>query len=108
MVVGHPACDEGDECGGERDLLGASAGQGDAQVGGAVPVIVGAVAAGFAAAQPAYDEAAAEDVLERRELREGATSAIEQALHSLRLYSRKPTMMQAPLEGPEMGIDLTR
>ena len=68
----------------------------------------GAVAAGFAAAQPAHDEAAAQDSLERRELGEDASPTIEQALHILRLYSRKIPTKQASSKGPEMGIDLTR
>src|SRR5271166_6539939 len=92
VVLSDPA-----RCGGnqrlwQRDLLGTPALERDGQVGGAMALALGAVAARLATAQGAHHHAAAQDLLEGREPREDPAPALkERAAHTLRLYRRKKT-----------------
>src|SRR5208337_2372857 len=80
VVLSDPARCDGNQRLWQRDLLGTPALERDGQVGGAMALALGAVAAWLATAQGAHHHAAAQDLLEGREQR---------AAHFLRLYRRK-------------------
>jgi len=107
-VVGDPALGDRDQPSRQRDLLGAPAGERHAQVGGGMSLALGAVAARLAAAQRAHDDAAPEDLLEGRELREDPATTREQAPHFLRLNRRKTIPPQPRGEAHAQRYELTR
>src|SRR5271157_4106498 len=90
VVLSDPARCDGNQRLWQRDLLGTPALERDGQVGGAMALALGAVAARLATAQGAHHHAAAQDLLEGREPREDPAPALEErAAHILRLYRRK-------------------
>lgn len=67
-VVGDPALCEWDQGGRQRDLLGSTPSQGDAQVGGAMLIAAGASAIGLAATNLANENGATKEFVRWRQL----------------------------------------
>ena len=94
-VVGDPARCEWDQGGRQRDLLGSTPSQGDAQVGGAMLIAAGASASGLSATKLANENGPTKDLLQWRQLLRGAPSSrAEAGFHVFRLYNRKTIRTQ--------------
>ena len=94
-VVGDPARCEWDQGNRQRDLLGSTSSQGDAQVGGAMLIAAGASASGLSATKLANENGPTKDLLQWRQLLRGAPSSRAEAVfHVFRLYNRKTSTTQ--------------
>ena len=91
---------------GKRDLLGTATGEGDAQVRGRVECSAGTATAGFPTAESALDDTAAQDLVKRRQGAQRSPTLLDQALHVLRLYSRKTRLKQ--LSSKSRSANLSR
>jgi len=60
----------------QRDLFGPAAGKGDAQIGGAMPVSGRAATGRLSAAESAHEDTAAENFLQRRQVRNEAALSV--------------------------------
>jgi len=78
----------------ERDLLGASAAMGHTEINGRVQFTRSTAALRFATPDAAFDDAAPQDFVKRRELRQQPLASFQQGIHSygsitVRYFRRK-------------------
>jgi hypothetical protein len=99
FVVIDPLLGGRHEVGGQRDLLCAPSGMSHTQIGDAMPISRGAVAAWLSAPQRSLNDAASQNLFQRRKLLHctlmSGAEGVSLVSHTLRLYSRKTMKRQA-------------